>query len=206
MQTSGFFKQRESMVHQQIEKRGVHAGLVLNAMRDVPREIFVPEALQESAYDDAPLPGSGDGHPFSRPYLVALLIAALELKGGEQVLEIGTGSGYGAAVLSRIAKNVYTVERVAQVAEKAAETLASHGFHNVHVLHADGTKGWPDHAPYDAILVAAGSPAMPKSLEQQLHIGGRLIVPVGHGIQVQELVRLTRRSDADFEREVVSRF
>ena len=204
MPKTDFAKRRESMVQHQIANRGVQAPLVLDAMLAVPREVFLPDELRELAYEDTPLQ-SQEGHPFSAPYFVAMMIAALELKGGETVLEIGTGSGYSSAVLSRMAKNVYTVERVGQLAEKAAATLADHGYRNVHVLHADGTHGWPDHAPYDAILVAAGSPAIPQTLEKQLNIGGRLVIPMGNGQEVQEMVRVTRLSETEFKRDNVAR-
>jgi protein-L-isoaspartate(D-aspartate) O-methyltransferase len=126
---------------------------------------------------------------------------ALALQGGERILEIGAGSGYAAAVLSRIAGDVYTVERIGQLAEKAASTLADLGYHNVHVRHEDGTKGWPEHAPYDGIVVAAGGPEIPESLKEQLKIGGRLVIPVGRDPRVQELVRVTRISENRYDRE-----
>ena len=199
-----FMIQRKFMV-QQLAKRGITDPLVLEAMLAVPREEFLPESLRASAYDDAPLQGSGD-NPFSQPYLVARMIAALELKGGEIALEIGTGAGYRAAVLSYIAKEVYTVERVAQRAEKAATALIQRGFRNVHVLHADGIQGWPDHAPFDAILVAAGSPAIPKALESQLRIGGRLVIPIGRKQEVEEFACITRLAEDEFKRESVCSF
>ena len=183
------------MVDRQVAGRGVRSQPVLDAMRTVPREAFLPEPLQEFAYEDSPLP-IAEGQTISQPYIVALMTEALELKGGEEVLEIGTGSGYAAAVLSRIARNVYTVERIGQLAEKAAAVLAELGYANVHVLHADGTRGWPDHAPYDAIVVAAGGPEVPESLKAQLKIGGRLVIPVGIDRRVQELLRVTRVSRA----------
>ncbi|WP_051848957.1 protein-L-isoaspartate(D-aspartate) O-methyltransferase [Thiomonas sp. FB-Cd] len=204
MSKTDFANRREAMVQHQIAHRGVQAPLVLDAMRAVPREAFLPDELRELAYEDTPLQ-SQEGHPFSAPYFVAMMIAALELKGGETVLEIGTGSGYSSAVLSRIANNVYTVERVGQLAEKAAATLADHGYRNVHVLHGDGTHGWADHAPYDAILVAAGSPAIPQTLEKQLNIGGRLVIPMGTGQEVQEMVRVTRLSETEFKRDHIAR-
>ena len=172
-------------------------------MRTVPREAFLPETLQEFAYEDAPLP-IAEGQTISQPYIVALMTEALALKGGEEVLEIGTGSGYAAAVLSRIARNVYTVERIGQLAEKAAAVLAKLGYANVHVLHADGTRGWPDHAPYDAIVVAAGGPEVPESLKAQLKIGGRLVIPVGIDRRVQELLRVTRVSQHEYKTEDIA--
>ena len=169
-------------------------------MRNVPREAFVPERLREFAYADAPLP-IAEGQTISQPYIVAMMTEALQLNGGEDVLEIGTGSGYAAAVLSRIAGNVYTVERIGQLAERAATVLNDLDFRNVHVLHADGTRGWPDHAPYDAIIVAAGGPEVPESLKRQLKIGGRLVIPVGVDRGVQELVRVTRVAEHKYREE-----
>jgi len=191
------------MVDLQIARRGVRSHLVLDAMRTVPREAFLPEPLQEFAYEDAPLP-IAEGQTISQPYIVALMTDALALEGGEKVLEIGTGSGYAAAVLSRIARNVYTVERIGQLAEKAAAALADLGYGNVHVLHADGTRGWPDHAPYDAIVVAAGGPEVPESLKTQLKIGGRLVIPVGADRRVQELLRVIRVSEDQYKTENIA--
>ena len=179
---------------------GVRSELILNAMRSVPREDFLPKQLREFAYEDAPLPIE-EGQTISQPYIVAFMTEALALHGGERVLEIGAGSGYAAAVLSKIAGEVYTVERIGQLAEKAASKLADLGYHNVHVLHGDGTKGWPEHAPYDGIIVAAGGPSVPESLKEQLKIGGRLIIPVGRDPKVQELVRITRISENEYARE-----
>ena len=195
-----FAKLRTEMVEKAIVSRGVRSELVLNAMRTVPREAFLPERLREFAYEDAPLPIE-EGQTISQPYIVAFMTEALALQGGERVLEIGAGSGYAAAVLSEIAGEVYTVERIGQLAEKAASTLADLGYDNVHVLHGDGTKGWPEHAPYDGIIVAAGGPKIPESLKEQLKIGGRLVIPVGRDPKVQELVRVTRISESEYKRE-----
>jgi protein-L-isoaspartate(D-aspartate) O-methyltransferase len=200
---SDFSRQRREMVERQIAARGVHSPLVLAAMREVPRENFLPQRLQEFAYEDSPLPIESE-QTISQPYIVAFMVEALNLKGGERVLEIGAGSGYAAAVLSRIAGAVYTVERIAQLAEKAAGRLADLGYSNVHVLHGDGTLGWADHAPYDAIVVAAGGPNVPDTLKQQLKIGGRLVIPVGTDPRVQELVRVTRRSETEFSTEDIA--
>src|SRR5271165_4991885 len=195
-----FAQLRNEMVEKAISARGVRSELVLNAMRNVPREAFLPEQLREFAYEDAPLP-IDEGQTISQPYIVAFMTEALALKGGERVLEIGAGSGYAAAVLSKIAADVYTVERIGQLAEKAASTLADLGYHNVHVRHGDGTKGRPEHAPYDGIIVAAGGPSIPESLKEQLKIGGRLVIPVGRDPKVQELVRVTRVSETEYHRE-----
>jgi protein-L-isoaspartate(D-aspartate) O-methyltransferase len=195
-----FRKLREEMVEKAVFARGVRSELVLNAMRNVARESFLPAPLHEFAYDDAPLPIE-EGQTISQPYIVAFMTEALALRGGEKVLEIGAGSGYAAAVLSKIAADVYTVERHGPLAEKAAATLADLGYENVHVLHGDGTRGWPAHAPYDAIVVAAGGPTIPESLKDQLKIGGRLVIPVGADPRVQELVRVTRIAQSEYRRE-----
>ena len=197
---AAFAKLRNEMVEKAIVARGVRSDAVLHAMRKVAREAFLPLQLREFAYDDCPLPIE-EGQTISQPYIVAFMTEALALQGGERVLEIGTGSGYAAAVLAEIAGDVYTVERVGQLAEKAASTLADLGYANVHVLHGDGTKGWPEHAPYDGIIVAAGGPKIPDFLKVQLRIGGRLVIPVGRDPRVQELVRVTRVSENEFRRE-----
>ena len=194
---------RNAMVEGQIVSRGVRAPLVLEAMRTVPREAFLPQSLQEFAYDDSPLPIDAS-QTISQPYIVAFMVEALNLKGGETVLEIGAGSGYAAAVLSRIAGRVYTVERIGQLAEKAAAVLADLHYDNVLVRHGDGTQGWPEFAPYDAIIVAAGGPTVPESLKRQLKPGGRLVIPVGKDQRTQELVRVTRLSDDTFKTEDIA--
>ncbi|MGO8914951.1 MAG: protein-L-isoaspartate(D-aspartate) O-methyltransferase [Stellaceae bacterium] len=196
-------KLREDMIERQIAARGVRSEAVLRAMRKVAREAFLPERLREFAYEDAPLPIAA-GQTISQPYIVALMTEALVLKGGERVLEIGTGSGYAAAILAEIAAEVYTVERIGELAEKAASTLGALGYRNVHVVHADGTLGWATAAPYDAIIVAAGGPEVPQSLKEQLKIGGRLVIPVGTDPRAQELVRVTRISDDMFTTEDIA--
>ena len=198
-----FDQLREEMVARNIAARGVRDELVLEAMRKVPRELFLPEKLREFAYEDSPLPIAGE-QTISQPYIVAFMAEALMLKGGEEVLEIGAGSGYAAAVLSEIAADVYTVERLGQLAEQAAARLADLGYDNVHVLHGDGTRGWPEHAPYDAIVVAAGGPQVPESLKEQLKIGGRLVIPVGADQRAQELVRVTRISKDRYRSEDIA--
>ena len=192
--------QREKMVEQQIYARGVRDPLVLNAMRKVHREAFVSEEFRHLAYADRPLPIASE-QTISQPYIVAYMVEALALKGGENVLEIGAGSGYAAAVLAELAGEVYTIERIDQLAEKAASALMDQGYDNVHVLHADGTRGWDEHAPFDAILVSAGAPSVPESLKAQLAVGGRLVVPVGTNVTAQELIRITRRPKGQFDRE-----
>jgi protein-L-isoaspartate(D-aspartate) O-methyltransferase len=196
-------KQRAYMVEHHIAARGVRSPLVLDAMSTVPREKFLPSHLREYAYEDTPLP-IGEAQTISQPYIVAFMTEALGLSGGEKVLEIGAGSGYAAAVLSRIASEVFTVERIGELAAKASERLSDLGYRNVHVLHADGTRGWPEHAPYDAIIVAAGGPEVPKSLKQQLAVGGRLVIPVGADPRIQELVRVTRVREDEFKTEDIA--
>src|SRR5579863_6389063 len=200
---NSFASLRAKMVERNIAARGVQDELVLEAMRKVPRELFLPKNLREFAYEDSPLPIAGE-QPISQPYIVAFMTEALMLKGGEKVLEIGAGSGYAAAVLSEIAAQVYTVERLGPLAEQAAVTLAELGYDNVHVLHGDGTRGWAEHAPFDAIVVAAGGPQVPESLKDQLKIGGKLVIPVGADQRTQELVRVTRISAKEFLSEDIA--
>ncbi|HVJ91527.1 MAG TPA: protein-L-isoaspartate(D-aspartate) O-methyltransferase [Labilithrix sp.] len=194
---------RFRMVEGQLAQRGITAPFILDAFRSVPREAFVPDELVEFAYEDTPLP-IGEGQTISQPYIVALTLEALELQGGERVLEIGTGSGYATAVLGRIAKDVYTVERIESLATAARERLRHLGYSNVHVRCADGSHGWPEHAPYDAIAVAAGGPKIPEPLLAQLALGGRLVMPVGKDPTSQTLVRVTRESETEFRQEDVS--
>jgi len=188
------------MVRQQIAARGVRNPRVLDAMRRVPREKFLRESMEEFAYQDTPLPIESD-QTISQPFIVAYMTECLGLRGGERVLEIGTGSGYAAAVLAEIVSEVYTVERYANLATSAAERLSRLGYRNVKVLHGDGTRGWPEHAPYDAILVAAGGPEVPSSLREQLVVGGRLVIPVGPSARSQKLVRITRVGEHHFDQE-----
>lgn len=180
---------RLRMVRDQIEARGVRDPRVLEAMRSVERHLFVPEREKARAYNDTPLP-IGYGQTISQPYIVAYMCEALELTGNEKVLEIGTGSGYHAAVLSLLAKEVFTIEILEPLAKEAQRRLESLGFTNVKVRCADGYKGWPEEAPFDAIVVTAAPPEIPQELVNQLKIGGRMVVPVGEGIQ--ELVRVTK--------------
>ncbi len=196
----GTEKLRNDMVAEQIAARGVTDPRVLAAMREVPREQFVPAAWQEEAYDDRPIP-IGEGQTISQPFIVAYMVEALKLEGGEKVLEIGAGSGYASAVLSRIARRVYAIERLGKLAQMAISNLESAGIENVRIRHADGTAGWPDEAPFDAILVSAGAPDVPQTLMYQLSIGGRMVVPVGEDPRAQELVRVTRCGENEFRKE-----
>ncbi|UCD34656.1 MAG: protein-L-isoaspartate(D-aspartate) O-methyltransferase [Nitrospiraceae bacterium] len=185
-----FDRQRRFMVEEQLRHRGIQDDRVLDAMGQVPRHLFVGEDLRDRAYEDCALP-IGEGQTISQPYMVALMTELLELKGGETVLEVGTGSGYQSAVLSLLAAEVYTVERVSSLAEQARTTLKRNGFLNVHVRVSDGTLGLPDHAPYDGIIVTAGAPDIPRHLTDQLKIRGRLVIPVGDR-HSQVLYQVTR--------------
>jgi protein-L-isoaspartate(D-aspartate) O-methyltransferase len=184
---------RERMVAGQIEARGVHDKLTLAAMRKVERHLFVPPALARDAYADHPLP-IGHGQTISQPYIVAFMTAALALEGGEKVLEVGTGSGYQAAVLAEIAGEVYSIEIVEALADESGDRLANLGYSNVQVRFGDGYLGWPAAAPFDAIIVTAAAPRIPEPLKEQLKDGGRLILPVGD--DYQELVLITRQGEA----------
>ncbi len=200
MSNVDFDRQRNELVETGVCRLGVRDDAVLQAMRWVPREEFVSEAMREFAYRNAPLP-IGSGQTISQPLIVAYMAEALELTATDRVLEIGAGSGYAAAVVSRIAKEVFTVERHRELADAARSRLERLRYDNVHVLHADGTLGWPEHAPFDAIVVAAGAPRVPPALLQQLVIGGRLVIPVGDQQHCQKLIRVTRLGEDDFERE-----
>ena len=191
---------REAMVAEQIEQRGVRDARTLAAMRRVPRHLFVPPPLQAEAYADHPLP-IGHDQTISQPYIVAFMTEALGLRGGETVLEVGTGSGYQAAVLAEIAARVYTIEIVAPLAEEARERLKRLGYRNVEVRAGDGYAGWPEKAPFDAVMVTAAAPHIPEPLKQQLKDGGRLVIPVGD--ESQELVVLTRTGTAYVEDRVL---
>lgn len=200
MQDLNFSIQRERLIESALRNRGITDEAVLSAMREVPREQFVAEEMREFAYRDSPLP-IDSGQTISQPYIVALMTEALELAPRERVLEIGTGSGYAAAVLSKIAKEVYTVERISDLARSAQDRLKRLGYHNVHVLNADGTLGWEERGPFDAIVVTAGGPQVPPALLEQLRIGGRLVIPVGPDKDEQRLIRVIRRGDGKFEQE-----
>jgi protein-L-isoaspartate(D-aspartate) O-methyltransferase len=199
-QRQSLVDERERMVELQIVRRGVRDPAVLAAMRRVPRELFVAVDRAHRAYDDTPLP-IGEGQTISQPYIVAAMAEALRLRATDRVLEIGTGSGYAAAVLSVIAAEVYTIERLGRLAESARRRLEKLGFSNVRVRHGDGSLGWPEHAPYDAIVVTAGGPTVPRSLLQQMALGGRLVMPVGPTTRSQQLVRVTRSREHTYDRE-----
>ena len=185
------------MVDSQIRGRGVHDPAVLAAMASVPREAFVAPQLAELAWDDSALP-IGRGQTISQPFIVARMAEALELQPGDTVLEVGTGSGYAAAVLSRCAREVWTIERHAGLCLRAERRLRELGYDNVKVRHGDGTLGWPEQASFDAISVAAGAPSVPPALLEQLAPGGRLVIPVGDQT-VQHLQRVRRLDDGRFE-------
>lgn len=191
---------RRAMVEHQLRDRGVHDEAVLAAMAAVPREAFVPAERAGRAYDDAALP-IDCGQTISQPLVVARMAELLELGPADRVLEVGAGSGYAAAVLSRLAAGVWAVERHGPLAEEAAARLARLGFATVHVRHGDGRLGWPEEAPFDAITVAAGGPEVPPALLDQLAPGGRLVMPVGPARGTQELVRVRRAPDGSLASE-----
>jgi protein-L-isoaspartate(D-aspartate) O-methyltransferase len=195
-----FAERRLWMVQVQIAGGGVRDPAVLEAMRVVPREAFVPAHLAEHAYEDGPLP-IGEGQTISQPLVVALMAQALCLGRGDRVLEIGTGSGYAAAVLARIAAEVYTVERLPRLAEAARRRLKALGCASVHVKEGDGTLGWSEHAPYQGIAVTAGAPRIPPALLDQLAVGGRLVIPVGAARMSQELLRVVRTGPDTYEHD-----
>ncbi len=184
-----FARERERMVSEQIEARGVKDRAVLKAMLKVPRHMFVPEDVQSYAYHDEPLP-IGEGQTISQPYIVAYMTEVLHLGGQDRVLEVGTGSGYQAAVLAEIVREVYTVEIIEYLTIKAKAVLEELGYKNIYFKIGDGTLGWEEHKPYDAIVVTAAPARVPKALQEQLKISGRMIIPVGS--MYQELVLVTK--------------
>ncbi|MBO9575301.1 MAG: protein-L-isoaspartate(D-aspartate) O-methyltransferase [Sphingobium sp.] len=192
-------QQREAMVDLQIVARGIKQPDVVRAMKTVPREIFVPEHMQEFAYEDTPLP-IAQGQTISQPYIVGLMIQAAEIQPGDRVLEIGLGSGYAAAVMSRIARRVHAIDRHKELTDLARERMERLGYDNVVIRTADGTNGWPENAPFDVILVAAGGPHVPAPLCEQLAVGGRLVIPVGDPDQ-QRLVRVWRLGETNYKQD-----
>ncbi len=193
-------KLREKMVSQQIEARGVEDKKVLEAMRTVPRHLFVPESRREEAYEDYPLP-IGEGQTISQPYIVAVMSEAMKLKGKEKVLEVGTGSGYQAAVLSMLCKKVYSIEIVPELAARSKKLLGKLGYKNVKVIEGDGYEGLSDKAPFDAIMITAAPGVVPEPLKKQLKIGGRLVLPLGK--KYQDLIRIVRTGEKSWIEEEV---
>ncbi len=190
---------RERMVREQIERRGVRDPAVLDAMTTVPRHLFVPEAYRARAHEDGPLP-IGQGQTISQPYIVAFMTAAIRPRPEDRVLEVGTGSGYQAAVLASIVAEVYSIEIIPELGESARRLLADLGYDNVTVRIGDGHAGWPDRAPFDAIVVTAAPGDVPPKLLEQLRVGGRLVIPVGDA--EQHLIRVTRTRDG-YQRETL---
>lgn len=199
-----FETERWNMVSEQLAARGIKSEAVLAAFAKVQRELFVPVDVRKFAYDDRPLPIGAD-QTISQPYIVAVMIEALALDDGAKVLEIGTGSGYAAAILAEIAGRVFSIERIGELADFARANLAAAGYgETVAVRHGDGTDGWPDAAPFDAILVSAGAPEPPQPLIDQLAVGGVLVVPVGRSPTHQKLVRITRTSESETSAETLA--
>ncbi|WP_027165511.1 protein-L-isoaspartate(D-aspartate) O-methyltransferase [Mesorhizobium sp. WSM3224] len=191
---------RDRMVNIHVGGRGIHDREILQAMREVPREAFVDPGFEEFAYEDAPLP-IADGQTISQPYVVAFMIEMADVKSGDHVLEVGTGSGYAAAVMSRIVERVYTIERHPGLAETAKRRFEKLGYENIEVRTGDGTKGWPEAAPFDAIVVTASGPGAPLALQEQLDVGGRLVIPVGEDPDSQRLLKVTRTGAATYSEE-----
>jgi protein-L-isoaspartate(D-aspartate) O-methyltransferase len=195
-----FFEQRRLMVETQILSRGVEDSLVLKAMLKVSRHLFVPESYRELSYSDGPLP-IGEGQTISQPYIVALMTELLGLKGGGKVLEIGTGSGYQAAILAEICSEVYTIEIIKTLADRAESTLKSMGYKNITVKCGDGYQGWEEHSPFDEIIVTAAPDHIPQPLVDQLKIGGKMVIPVGDFYQ--ELILITKTQKGVEQKNVI---
>jgi len=195
-----FAELRGQMVERQIAGRGIREPALLDALRSVPREEFVAPADRPQAYGDHPLP-IGCGQTISQPYIVALMIAAARIGAGDRLLEVGAGSGYAAAVMSRLAAQVIAVERQPELAAAARDRLARLGYSNVRIVDGDGSRGWPEDAPFDAILAAASGSHVPRPLVEQLAPGGRLVMPVGGQLWAQTLVKITRQADGRTSRE-----
>lgn len=191
---------RLKMVEIQMAGRGINDVRVIAALKKVPRHLFVEHALQDRAYDDNALP-IGEGQTISQPYIVALMSQALELKGTEKVLELGTGSGYQAAVLAELAFQVFTIERIDKIARKARAIIDELKYHNIAITTGDGTLGWPKYAPYDRIIVTAGAPEVPKACWEQLADGGRLVIPVGD-MNIQKLLLIDKVNGKEVKKEL----
>lgn len=195
-----FAIERHTMIRDQLERRGVKEKNVLEAMANVPRHLFIPAQERQFAYHDRPLP-IGHGQTISQPYVVALMCEALLTGETCKALDVGSGSGYAAAVLAALCRRVISIERIPDLRDQAAANLEAAGIHNVDVVCGDGSLGYSEEAPYDAISVAAGAPAAPEALKRQLKVGGRLVIPVGSTQGLQDLVRITRVSEHDFKTE-----
>jgi protein-L-isoaspartate(D-aspartate) O-methyltransferase len=196
--TPELYKQRQKMIRDQILSRGIADALVIQALERVPRHRFVSERIERSAHDDTPLPIS-DGQTISQPFIVAYMTAALELRGGEKILEVGTGSGYQAAVLAEIVDQVCTVEINANLAIEVSRRFKKMGYDNIALKFGDGYKGWPEHAPFDGIVVTAAPDHVPQRLVEQLRIGGRMIIPVGD--VNQDLLVIFKQPDGSIKKE-----
>ena len=190
----------QRMVEEQLMPRGISSKSVLDAFREVPRHEFVPPDMRQSAYEDHPLP-IGEGQTISQPYMVALMTQCLDLKGNERVLEIGTGSGYQAAILSRLAKEVYSIERIDLLAKRTEQNLKRLGYAAVKILVADGTLGWKENSPYNAIIVTAAAPKIPPAYTDQLALGGKLVIPVGT-MTSQVLTVVEKKPDGNVVSEI----
>ena len=195
-----FASEREAMVERQLRRRGIAEAHILDAFREVPREAFVSEDQRRFAYGDHPLPIEA-GQTISQPYIVALMIQAAGIGAGDRVLEVGAGSGYAAAVISRVARHVIAIERHRELVAIARERIGRLGYGNVEIVEGDGTKGWPDAAPYDAILAAASGSHVPQPLVDQLAPGGRIVMPLGDPGWVQQLVKVTKFEDGSLQQE-----
>lgn len=193
---------RNEMVEEQLKARNIDSASVLDAMNTVPRHLFVPEKLHSCAYDDSPLP-IGLGQTISQPYIVAFMTEQLEIVPGMKILEIGTGSGYQAAILAYLGCEVFTIELLKELAVKAKETLAILNFDNVHIKHGNGYMGWPEEAPFDAVIVTAAPDTIPYKLIKQLKEGGKMIIPVGKAHSVQLLKLITKKDDKIIEKDLL---
>jgi len=200
VQARDFRKERLAMVEEQLRRRGISDPRVLEAMAKVPRHLFVPANYQSAAYEDRPLP-IGEGQTISQPYMVAVMTQSLGLRGEERVLEVGTGSGYQAAILAELSQKVYTIERIAALTEGSRKILGELGYSNLSYRIGDGSKGWLEEAPFDGIIVTAGAPTTPETLKSQLAEGGRLVIPTGPR-HTQTLYKVTRRGGRFIEEEV----
>jgi protein-L-isoaspartate(D-aspartate) O-methyltransferase len=193
MNHSEYGSLREAMVRVQLIPRGIHDQRVLNAMKTVPRHLFVPESLRDQAYRDSPLP-IGEGQTISQPYIVAAMTQALDLHPEDRILEIGTGTAYQTAILAELAGQVFSIESLCTLLERARRILDGQGYTNIITQCGDGTLGWPEHSPYNAIMVTAGAPQVPSALVRQLAVGGRLLIPVGDALS-QNLLKITNTAD-----------